>query len=76
MIIEKYGKLPDKLAEEITWDKLCINPIVLYVISRKFNKLNLHLKDVNIVNLVTAWFEIPHYDDKRGICIAGLVETT
>ena len=35
---KKYGKLPDKLNDEIPWNKLCIDPIGIYVIRRKERK--------------------------------------
>ena len=35
---KKYGRLPDNLAEEIPWNKLCIDLIVPYVIRIKGNK--------------------------------------
>ena len=33
-----FGKLPAKLAEEIPWNKLCVDLIVPYVIRRKGKK--------------------------------------
>ena len=35
---KKYGKLPSKLAEEIPWNKLCVDIIQPYVICRKGKK--------------------------------------
>ena len=32
---KKYGKLPAKLAEEVPWNKLCVDIIGPYVIRRK-----------------------------------------
>ena len=34
----KYGTLPDKLAEEITWNKFCVDLIGPYFIMRKGQK--------------------------------------
>ena len=35
---KKYGKLPAKLAEEILWNKICVDIIGPYVIRRKGKK--------------------------------------
>ena len=35
---KKYGRLLAKLAEEIPWNKLCVDIIGPYVIRRKVNK--------------------------------------
>ena len=61
----KYGKLPAKLAEEISWDKLFVDIIAPYAIGRKLKKYKLHLKYVSIIDPVTGWFEIMQYDDKN-----------
>ena len=71
-----YGKLPDKLAEEIPWNKLCVYLIVPYIILQKDKKENLHLKAVTMINPVTGWFEIAQHEDKRAISIANLVKNT
>ena len=73
---KKYGKLSDNLSEEIPWNKLCVDIIGPYVIRRKCNKENLHLKAVMIIDSVTGWFEIAQYEDRRAISTANLVETT
>ena len=73
---EKYGKLPDKVAEEIPRNKICGDLIGTYVIWYKGRKEYLHLKDVTIINPITVWFEVVQYDDKIAITIAKLVETT
>ena len=72
---QKKGKLPAKLAEEAPWNKLYVDIIGPYKISRK-EKQTLLLKAVTIVNPVTGWFEITQYVDKKEITIANLAETT
>ena len=74
--IKKYGKLPAKLAEEITWNKLCLDIIGTYLIRIIGKKENSHLKSVTAIDPVTGWFEIAQYKDKGAISIAKLVETT
>ena len=59
----KYGKLPYKLAEEILWNKICVDLIGPYVIRRKGKKENLHLKSITMIDTVTGWFEVLRYDD-------------
>ena len=73
---KKNGKLPAKLAEEIPWNKLCVDLIGTYVIRRKGRKENLHIISVMMIDPVTGWFEIAQYQDKRVISIANLVDTT
>ena len=73
---KKYGKLLAKLAEEILWNKLCVDIIGPYVIKRKFKKETLHIKVVTNIGPVTGWFEVVRYDNKISINIANLVETT
>ena len=62
---KKYGKLPAKVDEETTWNKICVYLIVPYVIRRNGKKENLHLKSVTVIHPVTGWFEIDEYDDKK-----------
>ena len=73
---KKHGKLLAKLAEEIPWNKICVDLIGTYVIRRKDKQENLHIKAVKMINPVTGWFEVVQYDDKIVITIVNLVETT
>ena len=73
---KKYRKLPAKLSEEIPWNKLCVDLIVPYILLQKGKRENLNIKSVTMIDPVTGWFEVVQYDDKRGITIANLVETT
>ena len=59
----KYGELPAKEAEEIPWNKLCVDLIGPYFIIRKGQKENLHIKDVTMISSVTGWFEIIQYNN-------------
>ena len=58
---KKYGKLPAKLAEEVPWNKLCVDIIGPCVVRRKGKKENLQLKAVTMINNVSGWFEIAQY---------------
>ena len=73
---KKYGKLPDKLAEEIPRNKICVYLIGTYTIRKEGEKENLVLKAATIIGPVTGWFEIAQYDNKRAILVANLDETT
>ena len=44
LLNKKYGKLPAKLSEEISLNKICVNLIGPYVIIIKGKKENFHLK--------------------------------
>ena len=72
---KKCGKLPPKLAEETPSNKLCVDIIGLYKISRKI-KEPLFLKAVTVIDPVTRWFDVTQYSDKKVLKIAKLVETT
>ena len=62
---KNYYKLPAKLAEEILWNKICVDLIGRYVIRRRGKKENLYLKYVTMIDNVTGWFEIAQYEDKE-----------
>ena len=47
-----------------------------YVLRMKGQKQNLNLKYVTMIDPVTRWFEIMHYNDKIAMSILNLVETT
>ena len=51
---KKYGKLPEKLAEEIPWNKL----FVYLVGSYKIRRNGRILKAVTNIDPITGWFEI------------------
>ena len=65
--------MPDKLAEEILWNELCVDLIGHYFIRRNRKGENLNLKSITIINPVTGWSEIAQYDDKGVISIANSV---
>ena len=75
MVNIKYVKTPDKLAEEIPLNKLCVDLVVTYKIRRKGSE-PLLLKSVTIIYPVTRWFEITQYNNKKAIRIANLVKNT
>ena len=52
----KYGRLLSKLAEEIPWNKICVDIILPYLIRIKGKKENLHLKAVAVIDSATGWF--------------------
>ena len=47
-------KLPSKLAEEITWNKLCVRLISPYEIRKRDDNLDLLLKSVTMFDTVTG----------------------
>ena len=72
----KDGKSPDKEAEEILWNKLCVDIISPYVIRRNLQRENLNLKSVTTIDPVIGWSKITQYYFKRVISSVNLVETT
>ena len=72
---KKYGHLPEKEAEAIPWDKLCVDLIGPYTIKRK-GKSNLTLWCVTMIDPATSWFELRTIPTKRADVIANIVEQT
>ena len=72
---KKYVKLPDKVAEEKLWNKLCVDLIDPYKTFQIW-KEPIILKAVTIIDPVTGWFEITQYIDKKWMTITNLVEAT
>jgi hypothetical protein len=63
---KKYGLLPEKEAEAMPWDRLCINLISPYNIKSNVKGVKIPpLKCVTMINPATGWFKIKQYDDKK-----------
>jgi len=72
----KYGWLPEKEAEAVPWERLCVDLIGPYTIERK-GQPDLLLKAVTMIDPATGWFEIEQYhEDRKAITIANIVENT
>ena len=71
----KYGKLPEKIAETEPWDKLCVDLIGPYTITRKKQK-PLTLWCVTMIDPATGWFEMKEIKTKQADVIANIVEQT
>jgi hypothetical protein len=72
---KKYGLLPEKDAEVMPWDRLCLDLIGPYYIKSKIKGVKIPpLKCVTKTDLATGWFEIKQYDDKKSITVANIVE--
>lgn len=72
----KYGKLPEKQAEAVPWDTLCIDLIGPYTIKRNGHSNDLTLWCVTMIDPATGWFEMKDIPTKRADYIANIVETT
>jgi hypothetical protein len=71
----QYGLLPEKDAEAMPWDRLCVNPIGPYNIKSNIKGVKIPpLKCIAMIDLATGWFEIKQYDDKKSITVANIVE--
>ena len=70
---KKYGHMPEKEAEAIPWDKMCIDLIGPYKIRRKGQE-PLVCRCVTMIDPATGWFEICQYDDKRSITVANIAK--
>jgi hypothetical protein len=72
---KKYGLLPEKEAEAIPWDRLCVDLIGPYNIKSNVKGVKIPpLKCVTMIDPATGWFEFKQYDDKKSITVANMVE--
>ncbi len=73
---KKYGLLPEKEAETIPWEKLCVDLIGPYKITNTNNNQELTLWCITMIDPATGWLEIKEIKNKEAINIANLVEQT
>jgi hypothetical protein len=74
-IQKQYGLLPEKEAEAMPWDRLCVDLIGPYNIKSNIKGVKIPpLKCVTMIDMATGWFEIKQYDDKISITVANIVE--
>jgi hypothetical protein len=72
---KKYGLLPEKKAEAVPWDRLCVDLIGPYNIKSNVKGVEIPpLKCVTMIDPATGWFEIKQYDDRHSITVANIVE--
>jgi hypothetical protein len=72
---KKYGLLPEKEAEAMPWDRLCVDLIGPYSIKSNVKGVKIPpLKCVTMINPATGWFKIKQYDDKKSITVTNIVE--
>ena len=69
-----YSNLPAKMADETPRNKLCVDLIGPYKIRRK-GKDPLILKSFTMIDIITGWFEVTKYLNKKAMRIANLVGT-
>ena len=70
---KKYGHLPEKQAEAIPWDVLCVDLQGPYTICHK-RKSTLTLWCVTMIDPATGWFEMAPFKNKQAITVANQVE--
>ena len=72
----KLGHLPPKTAEEIPWERLCIDLIGPYTVGdpKKKNFATLHC--LTMIDPVTGWFEIAEIPSKSADEVAIVLEQT
>jgi hypothetical protein len=72
---KKYGLLPEKEAEAMPWDRLCVNLIGPYYIKSNVKGVKIPpLKRITMIDPATGWFKIKQYDDKKSITVTNIVE--
>ena len=72
--IKEYAHLPEKTAEAVPWERLCIDLIGPYTIERVGHE-NLELKAVTMIDPATGWLEIEQYrKDRKTITVTNIVE--
>ena len=73
----KYGHLPEKEAECVPWEKLCVDLIGPYTIPNKSkSKKPRTLWCVTMIDPATGWVEIEDIENKYAYNLANVVETT
>ena len=73
--LKKYGKLPEKEAETIPWQSVCVDLIGPYKIGKdKVPKYTLHC--LTMIDPATGWFEIVPINNKTSMEIANQFEMT
>jgi hypothetical protein len=70
---KKFGHLPEKDAEAMPWDKMCVDLIGPYTINRKGKEL-IKCKCVTMIDPATGWFEVHQIDDKKSVTVSNVVE--
>ena len=72
---QKYGHLPEKVAEADPWDVLCIDLIGPYTIERKNKtKKPLTLWALTMIDPATGWFEMREIKTKSADSVANVLE--
>ena len=72
---QKYGHLPEKVAEADPWDVLCIDLIGPYIIERKNkSKKPLSLWALTMIDPATRWFEMREIKTKSADSVANVLE--
>src|SRR5690348_6626278 len=74
---QKYGHLPEKEAEAMPWERLCVDligPYTMKVIEEDETKNKLTLWAVTMIDPATGWFEVKQLQDKKPGMVANAVE--
>jgi transposase InsO family protein len=72
---KKYGHLPEKIAECVPWDVLCVDSIGPYKIRTGPKKTDvITVQCITMIDPATSWFEICEKSDKTGMTSANIVE--
>ena len=69
-----YGHLPEKRAEAIPWERLCVDLIGPYTIRNRKESPNLKLWCLTMIDPATGWFEVKDIKKKTAINIANILE--
>jgi len=72
----KFGHRPEKIVEEIPWERVCIDLIGPYTFGspKKSDETTLHC--LTMIDPATGWFEIAEIPAKRADVIADIFERT
>ena len=72
---KKYGHLPEKVAECVPWDVLCVDSIGPYKIRTGPKKNDfITVQCITMIDPATSWFEICEKSNKKGMTSANIVE--
>jgi hypothetical protein len=72
---KKYGLLPEKDAEAMPWDRLCIYLIGPCNIKSNAKGVKIPpLKAIIMIDPATSWFKIKQCNNKKSITVTNIVE--
>ena len=74
--MQKLGHLSEKIAEEIPWERVCIDLIAPYTIGTHRSSDIISLHCLTMIHAIAGWFEIAEIPAKSADVVADIFERT